>query len=74
MKIWIRRDKNNQLWLYTKKPIYDENIKTYFPDLGSNMSRLNSHLFPDIAPKSLPVEFNIEQVIPQKSETTERFS
>jgi hypothetical protein len=75
MRIWLRRDDKNQLWLYTKEPIFDHNINTYFPAQNSNMSRVNSHLFEEEIPLgSRPIEFNIDRVVIQKTNEVDRFS
>lgn len=73
MQIWIRRDKNNQLWLYTEKPVYEHNIDTYFPAPNSKMSRVNSHLFQDIPLDSKPLEYSIE-LATQPTDKVERHS
>jgi hypothetical protein len=73
MQVWLRRDDKNQLWLYTEKPDYDTNIKTYFPALKSKMSRINSHLFEEIPMDSKPIEYSIKQVI-QPANNVERHS
>jgi len=75
MRVWLRRDSKNQLWLYTKEPIYDQNINAFFPAQNSNMSRMNAHLFEEeISIGSRPIEYIFERVVIKETNNVERFS
>ena len=59
MKLWIARDRDFSLWLYTEKPTKDG---TKFIGIYDQIYHLDHELFPDITFENSPQEVEIKLV------------
>lgn len=58
MKLWIARDKNNSLGLYTVEPTLYDN-KYYDGTYGSQMIDLDENLFPEVTFENSPQQVEL---------------
>ena len=71
-RIWIARDKNGELWVYSNKPIRDEEIFIRPCSEHSMVSiKGDDDLFPEITWENSPVEF-IENTKKEQYNDTKR--
>jgi hypothetical protein len=61
MKLWIARDKNNALGLYTVEPTLYDN-KYYDGTYQSQMIDLDENLFPEVTFENSPQQVEIKLV------------
>lgn len=65
MKLWIARDKCNELWGYTDKPILNKESGMYSADcsLGQTKSyQLHDDWFPEVIFENSPQELELKLV------------
>lgn len=62
MKLWIARDRNNDLYLYTVKPILYSN--SYFDSRSSTAiaMKLDEDLFPEVTFENSPQQVEIKLI------------
>lgn len=53
MKLWIARDKDGRVYLFSSKP---ERIRTHFGDFYSDKWEIDERLFPEVTWENSPIE------------------
>ena len=66
MKLWIARDLDGELWLYTTKPVLlDDKRRFCCPDDVYGIDeqyQINQYLFPEVTFENSPQEFELKLV------------
>lgn len=59
MKLWIARDKDKELYIFTEKPQLHNNELRWYPTEESLCSELDKRMFPEITFENSPQEIKI---------------
>lgn len=62
MKLWIARENDNSLYLFSKKPIFEKGCWVEHSDYGYCFTELPCDIFPDITFENSPQQVELKLI------------